>query len=143
MLEKILNLKKIDALATYFYLLENHKPERIPDKSYDFLRSISDTLPLFISNDSRFSKLAEIDDYREQISSIYAYQVSGDSVVGNKMPMLKNKLLAHMYRDSQMYVDTLMRKENNYLTYDLIVNYIEVAKDSDGENVEIIKTLEF
>ena len=142
-LEQILMLKNSNAAPAYFDLLENHKPERVLDSPYGFLSSLSDTIPLFIANDARFSKLADIEDYRDQIADIYAYNVSGDSINGNEMPLLKSKLISYMYRDSQLYTDSIARKKNNYLTYSLIISYIELSKDTDGKNPEVIKTLKF
>ncbi|AFL82490.1 hypothetical protein Aeqsu_3052 [Aequorivita sublithincola DSM 14238] len=140
-LEQILMLKNSEAAATYFDLLENHKPERISDNPYEVLSTLSDTIPLFIANDARFSKLADIDDYRDQLSEIYVYNISGDSLNGDKMPLFKNKLISHLYKDSQLYIDTIARKNNDYLTYSLISSYIKLSKDIGGKNPEVSKTL--
>lgn len=140
-LEQLPKLKNSNALAAYFDLLQNHKLNRVPEKNYDIMTSLLDTIPLFVVNDARFAKLVETDDYRAEIASIYAYNVMTDSVYRAKMPLLKNKLLSYIYDDAAMYVDTIARKKNPHITDGLMYSYIEFSKGFNTILQEVVKTL--
>ncbi|MCZ4318445.1 TraB/GumN family protein [Aequorivita viscosa] len=140
-LEQLPKLKNSNALATYFNLLQNHKLNRVPDKNYDIMTSLLDTIPLFVANDARFAELVNTDDYRAELASMYAYNVINDSVYAHKMPLLKNKLLSYMYQDVAKYIDTISRKKNPYLPEGIIYSYIEFAKSFNPVPQEVVKTL--
>lgn len=140
-LEQLLSLKNNATEATYFDLLQNHKLERIPEESYDVMSMLSDTIPLFVANDDRFAKLADIDDYRDGIVSLYAYNITKDSIYSNSMPLLKRKLLSYMHQDAALYIDTIARKKNAHINDGLLFSYIEFSKDFDNKTEEVVKTL--
>ncbi len=140
-LDKILDLKNTEASDAYFDLLENHQPERVSGKPYNFLYSLSDTLPLFVANDALLAKLADTKDYRDKIASFYSNNILDDSISKDKMPLLESVLLKNMYNDSVKYLDTIARKNTNYINYSLIFGYVNIAKQSEKSNPEVIKTL--
>ncbi len=137
-LDQLLLLENENAPAAYLDLIENYKPERKPNVSYSFMSYLTDTIPLFVENDKLFSKLIDVDDYRSQIVPIYAYNISGDSIYKDKMPLLKNKILSHMYADAQIFVDTLARKKHDYIDYSLLNSYVEFIKENNTKN-EIVE----
>lgn len=141
-LERILDMKNAETPATYFELLENHQPERTVGNSYNILYSLADTIPLFITNDARFAKLADTGVYRDKIASFYKDNVLEDSIYNGKMPLLKNVLIKNMYKDAEAYIDTIARQNSSYINYSLISSYVTIAKESDGKNPEINKTLQ-
>lgn len=140
-LEQMLRLKNKNAETTYFDLLENHKLERKDVNGYDIMTTLSDTLSLFVNHDAQLAKLTDINDYRDGIASIYAYNISNDSVYGNKMPLLKNKLLSYMYQDVTTYLDTIARKNNHHINEGLMYSYIEFSKEFENKPEEVVKTL--
>tara|TARA_R100000750_G_scaffold62935_1_gene59473 strand:- start:56573 stop:57973 length:1401 start_codon:yes stop_codon:yes gene_type:complete len=140
-LEQMLKLKNKNSEATYFDLLENHKLERKDVNGYDIMTTLSDTLSLFVNHDAQLAKLTDINDYRDGIASIYAYNISNDSVYGNKMPLLKNKLLSYMYQDVTTYLDTIARKNNHHINEGLMYSYIEFSKEFENKPEEVVKTL--
>ncbi|WP_347374503.1 TraB/GumN family protein [Aequorivita sp. Q41] len=141
-LEKFLELKNPAAPTTYFDLLENYQPQRIIGTSFNVFYSLSDTIPLFVRNDAFFAKLAATDNYRDKLASLYSYNVLGDSIYENKMPLLSSVFLKNMYSDAVKYIDTTVRNNNSNINYSLIQSYVKIAKQSDGENSEINKTLQ-
>jgi uncharacterized protein YbaP (TraB family) len=142
-LERILDFENEEASATYFDLLENHQPERVSGTPFNVLYSLSDTIPLFVANDERFARLADTKDYRDKIAAFYKNNVLKDSVYGGKMPLLKNTLLKNMYADAKAYIDTIARKNSSFINYNLIYNYIDIAKTVKESNSDINKTLKF
>lgn len=140
-LERILDFNTEDAVKTYFDLLENHQPERISGIPFNVLYSLADTIPVFVANDARFAMLADKKEYRDKIASFYNSNIVGDSIYGGKMPLLEKILLKNMYEDTKVYIDTIAREDNDYINYNLIYNYIEIAKVSKENNPEINKTL--
>lgn len=140
-LQRILDLKNSEAEATYLDLLENQQPERISGKPFNVLSALADTISVFVKNDMLFAKLAETRDYRDKITSLYNNYVLSDSLYFDEMPLLKNVLFKSMYSDAENYVDTISRKNYSYINYSLIYNYIDIAKQSDKNNPESIKTL--
>ena len=141
-LERLLTLKNKNAEAVYFDLLEEHKLERKDINGYDIMTKLSDTLPLFVNHDAQLAKLIDINDYRDGIASIYAYNISNDSVYRNKMPLLKNKLLSYMYQDVTTFLDTIARKKNHHINEGLMYSYIEFSKEFENKPEEVVKTLE-
>lgn len=140
-LQRILDLKNIESETTYLDLLENQPPKRISGKPFNVLSSLADTISVFVKNDMLFAKLAETNDYRDKIITLYNNYVLSDSIYIDKMPLLKNVLFKNMYSDAEKYLDTISRNNYSYLNYSLIYNYIDIAKKSDKNNPEIIKTL--
>lgn len=140
-LEQLLRLKNNNTAATYFNLLQNHKLERKNTVGYDIFNALSDTLPLFVRYDAQLAKMSEVKDYRDGIASIYAYDISNDSIFSNKMPLLKNSLLSQMYPDVTAYLDTVARKNNHYLNDGLMYSYIEIIKNIANMPEEAKKTL--
>ncbi|MEM0518688.1 TraB/GumN family protein [Aequorivita flava] len=140
-LEQLPKLKNTEAMATYFNLLKKHKLNHPSNKDYDIMTSFLDTIPLLVENDAQFAELAEIDDYRAEIASMYSYYVMEDSIYKDRMPLLKNKLLRHMYEDAALYVDTIARKGNLLITDGLMYSYIEFAKGFKNIPQEVSKTL--
>jgi len=143
LLENLLYLENDKTEATFFNLIENHKPKRTENSYYNVFSLLGDSLPRMVNNEKRLVDLLKIEDYRDKVVSLYESNIVRDSMVSPQMGKLKNAILTYIQPDVAKYVDTLSRKASNYLTYGLIDDYISIIKHTETKDNASRKALQY
>ncbi|MEM7187435.1 MAG: TraB/GumN family protein [Bacteroidota bacterium] len=129
---------------TFFDLVENHPPARVPSRNFTIFHGLMDSIPQIVTYQDRLKKLLEVENYRDGIVGLYDYAIRTDSTTLESLQPLGGAIRSYMKQDVSRYLDSLQRETTPFLNYGLMDDYIAIlenTKDTSEYANEIIRLM--